>query len=176
MKIRICLVIAFLYLSNFVYAQSTFLYIDISGNIDRDVLKNELSLYTEKWNNTICFISNDNTPLVGKSLNEFKVMLEDLSTIKPSTPISYNEIDTIITILDTIQMPLDLVFFLDLKYTQNGGLQNLVERLLLSNGWLNKDGLKSGISVKLYFQKNDYNLEQYFKELSKNSIYEIYQY
>lgn len=173
---RTCLIFAFLFFSGHINAQNTFLYIDISGNIDRDVLKNELSLYTERWNNTICFISNDNAPLVGKSLNDFKVMLDGLSTIKPSTPISYNEIDTIITILDTTQLPLDLVFYLDFKYTQNGGLQNLVERLLLSNGWLNINGLKSGIRVKLYFQKNEYNLEQYFKELSKNSIYEIYQY
>lgn len=173
---RTCLFLAFLCLSNCLIAQSTFIYIDVSGNIDRDVLKNELNIYTEKWDNTICFISNDNSPLIAKSLNEFKVILEELSTIKPSTPVSYNEIDTILTILDSVQAPIDLVFYLDCKYTLNGGLQNLIERLLLSNGWLSKDGIKSGVRLKLCFQKNDYLFNEYFNELSKSNIYEIYQY
>jgi hypothetical protein len=162
-----------LFLNDLVSAQTTFIYVDVSGNLDRDLLKGELESKSQTIGELTYFISNDNTPVIGNTSSKLKNELKDLSTLKPSTPISYREVDTILSVLDVMQPPITLMFYFDYQYARSGGLQNLVERLLLSNGWMDKVGLKKGITVKLNFQKQENITDQQQWELSKNGKYEI---
>lgn len=154
-------------------AQTTFIYVDVSGNVDRDLLKTELETKLSISNDLIYFISNDISPKIGTNLNSLNEHLNELSSIIPSIPISYKEVDTLLSILDDKRPPITLMFYLDYQYAKSGGIQNLIDRLLLSNGWLNKAGLNKAVLVKINLQRRENLNEKQINELSKNGIYEI---
>ncbi len=160
-------------LSTGLLAQTTFVYVDVSGNLDRDVLKSELKSKVNIPDEFIYFISNDNAPFIGNNYAKFLTDINELSMIKPSTPITFKEIDTLITYFDKLTTPIILSFYFDYQYAKSAGIQSLVERLLISNEWLNKNGLKKGVQVKLYFQQSEQLTHQQINEITNNGKYEV---
>ena len=166
----------FVLFSKLAFAQSTFIYVDVSGEVYRTHLVERLESELLRTKNVVYFISNDNTPLIGKSLNNLNQDLTELALIKPSMPSSYKEVDTLLSVLNEIVTPLHLSFYLDYQYAVNEGVQNLIGRLLLSSGWQNKNGVLSDVKVSIYIQSREELTQNQLNDLSKNGIYEIVTY
>jgi hypothetical protein len=160
-------------LSTGLLAQTSFVYVDVSGNLDRDVLKSELKSKVNTTDEFLYFISNDNAPFISNSYAKLLTDINELSMIKPSTPITFKEIDTLITYFDKLTTSIILSFYFDYQYAKSAGIQSLVERLLISNEWLNKNGLKKGVQVKLYFQQSEQLTHQQINEITNNGKYEV---
>ena len=166
----------FVLFSNLAFAQSTFIYVDVSGEVNRTHLVEKLESELLRTKNVVYFISNDNTPLIGKGLNSLNQDLAELALIKPSMPSSYKEVDTLLSVLNGVVTPLDLSFYLDYQYALNEGVQNLIGRILLSSGWQNKNGLIADIKVRIYIQSREVLTLNQLNDLSNNGIYEIVTY
>lgn len=166
----------FILISNLIYAQSTFIYVDVSGDVNRTKLVDRVEYEISGTKDIIYFISNDNSPLIGKGMNNLNQDLTELGLIKPSMPASYKEVDTLLSVLNGAVMPINLSFYLDYEYAVNEGVQNLIGRLLLSSGWQNKNGLIADIKVRIYIQSREQLTQNQLNDLSKKGIYEVITY
>jgi hypothetical protein len=170
------LAFVFALFTNLIVAQTTVFYVDVSGDVNRISLTERIQLDLSKNDDIIYFISNDNSPLIGKSAYKLNQDLSELTTIRPSSPISFKEVDTLLCLLQDVTMPLELCFYLDNQYALNEGIQNLIGRLLLSSGWQNRNGIKPNVKVKIYIQNWHELTENQLNKLSKNGTYEVIKY
>ncbi len=169
-------------MANNVYSQIiTIIYIDKSNTTNLDSLKKDA---TKLINNTdgdkILFISNDKTPLISNNKNDAIEALEQLGYIRPNSPNTFFEIDTLNNLLSNYEdnyKTFNFHFFLNPSQAINKKhIIFLIERLLLCNDLLNKSNTKVG----LHIEQSEILKKTYFDYFSKliddNKQFELHLY
>jgi hypothetical protein len=155
-----------------VYSQITFVYVDASSINNRESLINQLGIF-KKADSLCFFFSNDNQPLMGSLKVDFMKCIKACSAIKPGLPMPFKELDTMNLLVSNIEDNLDLHFFLSRSSALSGFSRDMIDRFLLCNTWLNKNGLSDTINVIIHIQSTNKFTEDEFKNISKNGTYQI---
>jgi hypothetical protein len=173
------LFIIFFFLQPYLRAQTGFIYIVPSSFLDKDNLVLELKTNKELFNNEniVSLFSNDKTPLIGLNIDDFKRNLIVLKELKPSAPITFFEVDTLNSLFQKYDIQNEvfvLHFYSDYYTSKNSLIPNLVQRFLLCNDLMDKNGPGKNIRI-IFHLKSDKNqnvsqIKKYFKDFN----YEVY--
>lgn len=170
------------------YARTNIIYVDRSQILDvKSLITVVEKIVQEKPNEDfLVYISNDMYPVILKDMSLLTSGLEEMFEIIPSDPEYSFEVDTINALINSkLQMlndteldeKVNLFFILDAEYAiNNNQKKKLIQRLLLTNGWTNKDGLSDNVIVSVYFKQGNYQdlKMNELKDLYNDEKYEIY--
>lgn len=175
---RSYLLILFALLQINLKAQITFLYIDAGSFSNKDNLISELKK-NEKLNvgTFISFISYDRNPLINFKNADFIHGLDRIKDIKPSAPITFFEVDTLNYLFNTFDLISEKVylhFYTDYYQARNSVIPYLLERFLLCNDLIDKNGIHKNVKVIFHLKPIQHQKQELIKQLLNNSNYEVY--
>ena len=167
------------------YASTNIIYVDRSNISDvKSLITVVEKIVQEKPNEDfLVYISNEMYPVILTDMSLLTEGLEVLFKITPLGPRNSFEVDSITALINSkLQMQNDaelnekvhLFFIMDGKKAIKQ-TKYLIQRLLLINGWTNKEGLSDNVRVSAYFKQGDYQGVKMIelKELYNDKEYEI---
>ena len=164
-------------------AKTNIIYVDRSNISDVKSIINVVEKIVQENPNEdfIIYISNDKYPEI---LSDKSILTRDLDVlfkIIPDSPDEPFEVDTISSIINSkfqikndfeLNEKVHLFFILDAASALEKK-KLLIQRLLLINGWTNKNGLSDNIKVTAYLKKADYQQIKKLQEQFNDNKYEI---
>jgi hypothetical protein len=169
------------------HARTNIIYVDRSNISDvKSLITVVEKIVQEKPNEDfLVYISNDMYPVILTDMNLLSRDLEVLFKITPSAPLNLFEVDSLNALINSklqkqndaeLNEKVNLFFILDGEHAINSNqTKYLIQRLLLINGWTNKEGLSDNVIVSAYFKQGGYQGVKMIelKELYNDKEYEI---
>jgi hypothetical protein len=175
MKKTIILSFFLTYCIHFAFSQTTYIYVDASSINNRQSLIKDLKTLSNSPNIEF-FFSNDDLPITGSGNILFVNKLNEFNEIKPGQPYASKEIDTINSNFTSQNSVVNFHFFISKNSINNGFRKDFIDRFLLCNSWLQKEGIQNGIQVTLHLPKEDELDKRMTNTASNNGQYTILYY
>ena len=159
---------------------SAVIYVEVSGQSSRAKIINMVdSVLNKTAGERLLFISNGGTPLVFIKSSLGKTELRSLSTLDPSLPNPYFDLDSLITLVhqENILVPdIELHFFLGYENAFKGErhLENIAEKFALSLGLVQNTNAQK-VKAFAYFNSGGEPQAELSKKSSKETRSRIYQ-
>lgn len=170
---------------------TNFIYVDFSSTKKLSKLSEKVKTVAKDFNEPfVLFISNDNAPIIIKENASVENGLNQIFSLRPSSPDFINEIDTINATFSNLNLNLGLhqqgsssndkaifYFFLNTeKFEQNFQNKNLIDRLLLTNQLISKVGVIKDVEVIIFLDSDFDELSYFYSELITNKKFKVQSY
>ena len=170
---------------------ANFIYVDFSSTKKLSKLSEKVSTVAKDFNVPfVLFLSNDNAPLIIRDNEGIDNGLGLMFSLRPSTPDFIDEVDTINAIFSNsiiieginktsgnADYIVNLMFFFNAeKFEQNYQNKNLIDRLLLTNRLVSRDGLEDGVYVTIFLDGDFDSSNDFYTDLIKNRKFIVQSY
>jgi hypothetical protein len=170
---------------------ANFIYVDFSSTKKLSKLSEKVNVVAKDFNDPfVLFLSNDNAPVIIRGNEGIDNGLGQMFSLRPSSPDFVADIDTINAIFSNSNIinglnntstasnyQVKLFFFLSAeKFEQNYLNKNLIDRLLLTNRLVSKDGLKDGVHVTIFLDGDFDPSGDFYADLMKNRKFKVQSY